>query len=191
MKYQLIFTALAMLIASSCTRTSWTGSELDLIGSDSHIMRVCTVDNPADLKVLRTECSTLLDEDIQSAPYQTLCGSLLQTVVAEGGVGIAGPQVGISRRVVAVQRFDKPDEPFEVYPNIRIIEMRGDRELGPEGCLSVPEIRGEVLRSRDIDIQYTSPVTLRDTVETVQGFTAVIFQHECDHLDGIIFTDRI
>jgi len=93
--------------------------------------------------------------------------------------------------VIAVQRFDKEGEPFEVYPNIRIIEFRGERESGREGCLSVPGRRGEVLRWREIDISYTSLATMKDTIETVRGFTAVIFQHECDHLDGLLYTDKL
>ena len=48
-----------------------------------------------------------------------------------------------------------------------------------------------MLRYRDIDIRYTSPKTLTDTLERIQGFTAVIFQHECDHLDGILYTDKL
>ena len=52
-------------------------------------------------------------------------------------------------------------------------------------------MRGEVLRYNDIDISYISPKTLRDTSETISGFTAVIFQHECDHLDGILYTDYL
>lgn len=99
--------------------------------------------------------------------------------------------MGISRRVVAVQRFDIEGEPFIVYPNVRITARRGPEECGPEGCLSVPDRRGIVSRSRDIDITYISSATLKDTTETVRGFTAVIFQHECDHLDGILYTDRL
>ena len=121
---------------------------------------------------------------------------------SEDGVGIAGPQVGISRRIVAVQRFDKPGEPFEVYPNIRIVGFSGDTEPGPEGCLSVPGLRGDVMRYRDIDITYTligasadgqsnAALAPRDTTERVQGFTAVIFQHECDHLDGVLYIDKV
>ena len=108
---------------------------------------------------------------------------------SEDGVGIAGPQVGISRRIVAVQRFDKPGEPFEVYPNIRIVATHGDLCPGPEGCLSVPGLRGDVMRWRDIDITYS--LGPRDTTERVQGFTAVIFQHECDHLDGVLYIDKV
>ena len=118
---------------------------------------------------------------------------LLATVTdpSQDGVGIAGPQVGILRRVVAVQRFDKDGEPFEVYPNIFVTATRGETAPGPEGCLSIPGWRGDVLRYRDIDIEYTSPKTLKDTTERVQGFSAVIFQHECDHLDGVLYIDKV
>ena len=73
---------------------------------------------------------------------------------SQDGVGIAGPQVGLNRRVVAVQRFDKQGEPFEVYPNIRIVWASDSLAPGPEGCLSVPDRRGEVLRSQEIVIEY-------------------------------------
>lgn len=67
---------------------------------------------------------------------------------------------------------------------------RGEKVPGPEGCLSVPGKRGDVCRYRDIDIVYSlADGTARDTLETVKGFTAVIFQHECDHLDGVLYTD--
>ena len=106
-------------------------------------------------------------------------------------MGIAAPQVGVSRNVIAVQRLDKEGEPFEVYPNIRITAFRGEREAGWEGCLSIPGRRGNVLRWRDIDISYTALASWRDTTERIQGFTAVIFQHETDHLKGILYTDKL
>ena len=129
---------------------------------------------------------------LQSQEFEVLAGKMVSTVTSpeQDGVGIAGPQVGVSRRVVAVQRFDKEGEPFEVYPNIRIVARRGEKVPGPEGCLSVPGKRGDVCRYRDIDIVYSlADGTARDTLETVKGFTAVIFQHECDHLDGVLYTD--
>ena len=129
---------------------------------------------------------------LQSREFEVLAGKMVSTVTSpeQDGVGIAGPQVGVSRRVVAVQRFDKEGEPFEVYPNIRIVARRGEKVPGPEGCLSVPGKRGDVCRYRDIDIVYSlADGTARDTLETVKGFTAVIFQHECDHLDGVLYTD--
>ena len=65
------------------------------------------------------------------------------------------------------------------------------KQTGPEGCLSIPEIAGDVERSQQVVIRYTDPETLSEVRETVDGYTAVIFQHEVDHLDGILFTDRL
>ncbi len=161
--------------------------------SDSMLLRVYTVEDESDLAVLRATCTYIPAEGIGTELYNTIAKALVETVTSpqQDGVGIAGPQVGINRRIVAVQRFDKEGEPFEVYPNIRITALRGEQVPGPEGCLSVPGRRGDVLRWQDIDITYTSPVTRQDTTETVQGYTAVIFQHETDHLDGVLYTDKL
>ena len=186
---------LVAMISGCCHKPgiTWTNQEKDLIMEDSTCMRVLAVTDPQDSLVLRRISTDLTPKDISADVYRTLATRLVNTVTSpeHDGVGIAGPQVGILRRVVAVMRYDKEGYPFEVYPNIRIKEKRGERVAGQEGCLSVPEIYGEVLRYQDITIQYTSPATLRDTSETVQGFTAVIFQHECDHLDGILYTDLL
>ena len=90
-------------------------------------MRVLTVYDAADSLVLRKECGTISEKELKSHEYQSLADKMVATVTSpeEDGVGIAGPQVGISRRIVAVQRFDKAGEPFEVYPNIRITARRG------------------------------------------------------------------
>ena len=191
-KSKILIASLGVL-AAACEAPDWTSEERDLINYSPEVMRVLTVDNPADSVVLRSQCWEFSVDMLQSPEYEILARKMVATVTSpeQDGVGIAGPQVGISRRIVAVQRFDKPGEPFEVYPNIRITATRGEKELGPEGCLSVPGRRGEVLRWRDIDITYTSPQTLQDTTEQISGFTAVIFQHECDHLDGIIYTDYL
>ena len=174
--------------AISCTGKGWSGEEREIILGQGETMRVLTVDSEADSIVLRKHCKELNDN-----VFRELSEKMVATVTSpeQDGVGIAGPQVGISRRVVAVQRFDKEGEPFEVYPNIRITARRGEPEPGPEGCLSVPGRRGTVSRYREIDISYTAMPEGRDTVETITGFTAVIFQHECDHLDGVLYTDYI
>lgn len=228
------FLAAALLIIVACSpKAGWTPAELDIIANpiagtapalatDStaagsvaaapEILRVLTIEDEADSLILRTPCADFTPEMLSSPEYASLARLMVATVTdpSEDGVGIAGPQVGISRRVIAVQRFDKPGEPFEVYPNVRIVDRRGDLCSGPEGCLSVPGRRGNVLRYRDIDIQYTlvspaaSPASnssagraprvrpaLRDTTERIQGFTAVIFQHECDHLDGVLYIDKV
>ena len=106
-------------------------------------------------------------------------------------LALAAPQIGINRRVVAVQRFDKEGEPFEVYPNISIIETSEELAPGPEGCLSVPNQRHEVMRHTWVTIQYYSLEAHKVVQERIEGFTAVIFQHEVDHLSGVLYIDRV
>ena len=107
------------------------------------------------------------------------------------GVGIAAPQVGINRRVIMVQRFDKEEKPFEFYYNIEIKKTYGEKVVGWEGCLSIPAGFGQVERWQDIDIEYDTEVDgkIVRKSENIKGFTAVIFQHETDHLNGILFID--
>lgn len=193
MRTRLSIVAAALIMSAvACQRDGiWSESERELICGEGGTMRVLTVYDRQDSLVLRTKCTGISAGELTGDEYRMLADKMVATVTSpeEDGVGIAGPQVGISRRIVAVQRFDKEGEPFEVYPNIRVTCHRGEKQVGPEGCLSIPGKRGDVARYQDIDIAYTSVRTLRDTAETVKGFTAVIFQHECDHLDGILYTD--
>lgn len=189
-----ILVAALMLSVMACRNDeSWSNAERSLIKGEGETMRVLTIYDKADSLVLRAKCSEISAEELSSNEFKMLADKMVATVTSpeEDGVGIAGPQVGISRRIVAVQRFDKDGGPFEVYPNIRITGHRGEKKVGPEGCLSIPGKRGNVERYQDIDIAYTSIKTLRDTTESINGFTAVIFQHECDHLDGILYTDYL
>lgn len=194
-------TLLSFLIMTSCGESAgdFTSKELSLIHSTDSIMRVLTIDNPADSFVLRDVSTDLSAEALLSEDFAKLSGLMIATVThpSQDGVGIAGPQVGLNRRVVAVQRFDKEGEPFEVYPNVSIVWTSDSLAYGPEGCLSVPGRRGEVLRSQEIVIEYADP-GLSDDIEkvpmvrdTIKGFTAVIFQHEIDHLDGVLYIDRL
>lgn len=196
----IIAAAAAFFVAVSCGTTvqmTMTKAEAALINGSPDIMRILSVDNESDLAVLRAGTSNFNVPDLNSAEYAKLADKMVRTLQStDGGVGLAAPQVGISRRVVAVMRVDKEGEPIEVYPNIRIEEMRGEMEPGGEGCLSVPDQRGDVMRYRDITIVYTDINSdrmdqPREIREEVSGFAAVIFQHEVDHLDGIIFTDRL
>ena len=188
-----IFFALAPLLLLAGCRGGWSAAERELISGQPAVMRVLTVEDEADMKVLRTPCRDLSARELADPLYEVLAAKMLATVTSpeQDGVGIAAPQVGVSRNVIAVQRLDKEGEPFELYPNIRITAFRGEQEAGREGCLSIPGRRGNVLRWRDIDICYTSLASGRDTTERIQGFTAVIFQHETDHLKGILYTDKL
>ena len=149
----MLFSMMAVLTAAGCSAPRWTAAERSLIEGQGDVMRVLTVADADDLAVLRTPCRDLSRRELSDPLYPMLAAKLVATVTSpeQDGVGIAGPQVGISRNVVAVQRFDKEGEPFEVYPNIRIVATRGEQVPGREGCLSVPGRRGEVLRYQDID----------------------------------------
>ena len=182
----------ALAVCVCTPKADWSKAEKATISAEAPL-RVLTIYDKSDSVVLRTPSALIEPELIKTEVFDDLKSKLLATVTdpSQDGVGIAGPQVGILRRVVAVQRFDKEGEPFEVYPNIFVTATRGETAPGPEGCLSIPGWRGDVLRYRDIDIEYTSPKTLKDTTERVQGFSAVIFQHECDHLDGVLYIDKV
>ena len=197
--------------ASSCCSPSegFSEKELALIESTDSIMRVLTVEDSLDNAVLRAPSKDFSIEALGSETFTELERLMVATVThpSQDGVGIAGPQVGLNRRVVAVQRFDKGiagadgemEYPFEVYPNIRIIWASDSLSAGPEGCLSVPGRRGDVLRSQEIVVEYADMTSIRDTScedipmirDTVRGFTAVIFQHEIDHLEGVLYIDRL
>lgn len=191
---------MALFAFASCNSVegTFTEKELSLINGADSIMRVLTVDRPDDLSILRAQSDDLSVEALSSEDYLALARLMVATVThpSQDGVGIAGPQVGLNRRVVAVQRFDKEGEPFEVYGNIRIVRHHGEKVPGAEGCLSVPDRRGDVERWQDIEIEYDAvfaegKVTVQPVRERIQGFTAVIFQHETDHLDGILYIDRL
>ena len=181
-----------VIILAGCAKGGLTQQEKAVISGQGQVMRVLTVDNREDSLFLRGESIDFSDRDLKSRAFGELAGKMVSTVTdpSQDGVGIAGPQVGLARRIIAVQRFDKEGEPFEVYPNVRIESFSGDIVSGQEGCLSVPGERGSVPRYSIVVVSYKDPMTLRTVRDTVEGFTAVIFQHETDHLDGILYTDR-
>ena len=168
---------LALLLTAGCGDRvpRLTAEETDLIMSSDGLMRVLLVTSPEDSLVLRTPCTDLTEEDLLSEVYEHLACRMIATVTdsTQDGVGLAAPQVGLSRRVVAVMRYDKPGYPFEVYPNIHIEYFSEQKQTGPEGCLSIPDIAGDVERSQQVVIRYTDPETLSEVRDTVDGYTAV------------------
>lgn len=127
------------------------------------------------------------------ADLQQLIDDMIETMRAAPGVGLAAPQVGVSQRVIVVEYGDDEDEtqPPRLYVvvNPEIVETSPDTEMGVEGCLSIPGLVGEVERYRRIVVKGQNrrgqPIKLK-----LQGWVARIFQHEIDHLEGILFTDR-
>ena len=176
-----------------CGGGGFTAAECEIIAAgQSDIMHITTVDVESELQILRSTSEPLTQQMVQSEEWKQLCQRMLATVQnpENEGVGIAAPQVGISRQMVAVQRFDKEGEPFEFFLNPKIVERIGEKEAGGEGCLSVPEIRGDVERWQTIRLRYRDEQFV-EREELIEGFTAVIFQHELDHLDGKLFIDYL
>ena len=155
-------------------------------------MRVFKITNMQDSILLRTK-SSYIKPDSTNITLQTFVKRLYMTVTDSMslGVGIAAPQVGILKNIIWVQRFDKEDFPFEVYLNPIITEYSEKKQTFREGCLSIPN-RSDTLNSRaySIEIAYDTMEALHKS-ETVEGFTAVIFQHEIDHLNGILYLDHL
>jgi len=154
--------------------------------NSTELMRVYNRTNVSDSLVLKSISKPIKPTDKLT---KLLSERMLLSVQHEGGVGIAAPQVGINRRMVWVQRFDKEDKPFELFINPEILWASELMQKGPEGDLSFEE-RGLVMRNYIIQIQYQN-LEGQTLSEMLEGFTAVIFQHERDHLDGILLTDRI
>ena len=184
--------SLLLLLAVACS--NFSSIEKYRIGKpeDSEIiMPLFTNQVPEELQFLRLKAGPLNRRDMKSDLYATLKSRMMATVLdtANTGVGIAAPQVGISKQLIAVQRFDKEGEPFEFYVNPIIENYSQETQWGWEGCLSVPGERDTVLRSTQVVITYRNPDTWEMARDTVSGFTAVIFQHEIDHLNGKLYID--
>ncbi len=144
--------------------------------------------------VLRERTSEV--KDLQSTEVQDFIDDLIVTGIASNGVGIAAPQVYESKRIFIILSKPNPRYPNapELGPiaviNPEITEYSQEKEKDWEGCLSIPGIRGLVPRHKSVKVKYTT----RDGVETeneFSDFVARIFQHELDHLDGVVFLDRM
>lgn len=115
---------------------------------------------------------------------------LVQTMRSSPGVGLAAPQVGRPLRIIAVDVTPRdPGHGLVVLVNPVMIESRGSRTMR-EGCLSVPEYTADITRASEVTLRGLDPKGGEITIES-SGLEAVAFQHEIDHLDGILFIDRI
>lgn len=150
------------------------------------IREVVTLPHP----VLRRKARKV---DVYDEELQSLIDDMIDTMRDEPGVGLAAPQVNVSSRVVTVEWGSDDDEeaPKKLYAvvNPEIIKRSSETVLGIEGCLSIPNLVGEVERHVEIVVKgynrYGQPLKIK-----ARGWAARIFQHEIDHLDGILFPDR-
>jgi len=129
---------------------------------------------------------TNFDKDLS-----TLIDDMFETMREAPGVGLAAPQIDISQRVIVVEYAEEEEEKPKSYAviNPEIIKTSTETEIGIEGCLSIPNLVGEVERFSTVVVKgfnkQGKPVKIKSS-----GWLARIFQHEIDHLEGILFTDR-
>jgi peptide deformylase len=161
-------------------------------GTATEPMDLFIINNYSDSLFLRKQSRKVDKEVIGSVCMEYFRSRLLATVkdTLNPGVGIAAPQVGIGLRMIYVKRFDKENKPFEVYYNPEIEVYSDSTQTGNEGCLSIPGYRGGVERSHSIKLSYLDS-TGKHQNEEINGFTSVIFQHEIDHINGVLYYDHI
>ncbi|QXP61170.1 peptide deformylase [Olleya sp. HaHaR_3_96] len=173
---------------------SFSDQQINMIMSSnaSKPMRVFKINNTKDSILLRTQ-SAYIKPDLNNKVLKHFTERLFATVrdSLSMGVGIAAPQVGILKNIIWVQRFDKDEAPFEVYLNPKIVNYSQTKQTRREGCLSIPD-RTDIVntRSKKITITYDT-MEGQHVTEVITDFTAVIFQHEIDHLYGILYLDHL
>ncbi len=190
----IIIVLFSLLISCSKKQYNFLNKELSLIktADNNKPMRVLKINNKEDSIVLRSKSSDIiLGKDTRD--LKLFVDRLFSTVrdSMSMGVGIAAPQVGVLKNIIWVQRFDKDDFPFEVYLNPKIIKYTDKKQDCVEGCLSIPNRSDKTTdRAYAILIEYDT-LDGDHKYEMIEAFTAVIFQHEIDHLNGILYLDHL
>jgi len=150
------------------------------------LREIITIPDP----ILRKKARKVTEFD---KDFQDLVADMIDTMREAPGVGLAAPQVANSQRLIVVEYGDDEDEekPAKLYvlANPEIVSASEDMVMGIEGCLSVPDLVGEVERHTSIVVKcqnrYGKPTKIK-----ANGWLARIFQHEMDHLDGVLYPDR-
>jgi peptide deformylase len=127
------------------------------------------------------------------AELREFAESMIETMHAEAGVGLAAPQVGVDQRVLVALQLTSPDDEDAapiVMVNPEVLERSRETWVMEEGCLSIPGIRGDVTRAERIRVRYRDVRGAEHTVDA-EGMYARVLQHEIDHLDGRLFIDYL
>ena len=140
------------------------------------------------------------------AKVRKLLDDMLETMYAAAGIGLAAPQVGVSKQVIVIDLKDRfkpeddaslsstevePQESSRIYQLVNpVIVSKFGQAIGEEGCLSIPEIREKVERYQKITVEALNKEGEKVTIEA-DGLLAICLQHEIDHLNGILFIDRL
>jgi peptide deformylase len=153
-------------------------------------LEIYTVDDPQQLAVLRSKSRKV---QAVTPSLLALAEEMLETMRNADGVGLAAPQVGVGQRLFVAElpedeETDQPRLTFILF-NPEIVKGRGE-QVGFEGCLSIPGYVGEVARYEQVVIKSLDEKG-KAVRHKVEGYLARVFQHEIDHLDGVLYTDRL
>jgi peptide deformylase len=135
--------------------------------------------------ILRKKSAEIKKDEITSKKIQRICLNMAKTMLAKEGVGLAAPQIGKNIRLCVVNTKNDP----LVLINPKIIKKSWAKEWGEEGCLSVPDVFGEVRRHKKIICDYRNKKGEKAKI-SAEGLLARVIQHEVDHLDGVLFIDK-
>jgi len=152
------------------------------------ILKVARMGHP----VLRAKARALSPADVRTAEFQKLVDNMIETMVEYHGVGLAAPQVHEGLRVFVADlgaRDEESSDPIAII-NPEILSVGSEIVEDWEGCLSIPDIRGRVPRAREIKVRALDRNGERIELRA-QNFSARVIQHETDHLDGVLFFDRM
>ncbi|MDR1680852.1 MAG: peptide deformylase [Prevotellaceae bacterium] len=186
------------LLSSTCYYlSSFSTKERALItaGTEETPFRILQITDRKDSLKLRKPCRAV--SNLNDPVLPLLIARMKTTLAAAEGVGIAAPQIGISKNIFLMQRFDLPDAPVVAVINPKIV-AHPDTTICfvRDGCLSMPGVSGNSVRYPWLEVEYYNedgdPVRERlEGYSRTETFTAVIFQHEYDHLLGLLFTDKL
>jgi peptide deformylase len=155
------------------------------------ILQVARIGHP----VVRAAARPVAPEAVPSRDFQRLVDDMVETMPEYDGVGLAGPQVHVGLRVAVIEVPGSDDRvreavPLTVLVNPVVTALGEETESAWEGCLSIPDLRGMVPRWRRLRLEALDRQGAAYTVEA-EGFFARVIQHECDHLDGRVYLDRM
>ncbi len=148
------------------------------------ILRVAQMGHP----VLRQVARPLSLDEVRTPAFQHFCDDMLETMEDYDGVGLAAPQIHHPIRVVIATLDEETGPEFFVNPVITVIGTSTTKTW--EGCLSVEGLRGRVERPDHVQVDAWDRDGTQKTYE-LEGFPAIVIQHECDHLDGVLYVDRV
>lgn len=198
--YTICICVLTISFYSCNSSQNMTKEEIALInnGDENTPYRVLLTTNKEDSLFLRQKS---IDIDVNTIKddkdLQLFIRRLALTMDVESGVGIAAPQVGLGRNLFLFIRLDKPDFPVQVAINPRIVAHPEEIVcFEGDGCLSIPDTSGNSKRYAWVDVEYYDKegILIKERLSGYSrkdNFTGVIFQHEFDHLQGILFTDKL